>query len=74
VHEAERAEGAGVPHVELHLEVAGAEPLDDEVRVDMGSEHHVGRGVELADEPDERDLRVEGDLGLGVRGHRRSPV
>jgi hypothetical protein len=75
VHVAVGAAGAAVEVVDRHGEVPRAEPLDEEVRVGVGAEHLLRRGVELADDPDQRDVGVGDDLGLVVSraGHDGVP-
>src|SRR5664280_1518623 len=67
------AAGARVPHVNLHGDVLRTQPPDNQLRVDPGPVHPVGRCVEVADDADRRQFGVSLDPGLARRGHDAAP-
>lgn len=69
-----RAAGTAVEMIDSHLQAARPQPLADEVRVGMRTENLFGRSVEVPGNPDERHLRVDGDVGVvGPGGHDGDP-
>lgn len=73
VHVPIRTTGTAVVVIDAHLVTARAEPANDEIGIGVRAEHLGGRGVELSDHPDERDLRVDFDLRLVSGAHHLSP-
>jgi ATP-binding cassette subfamily B protein len=73
--EAVGAAGPAIVVVDAGAQPPGTDPAGVQVRVRMGAEHLRGRGVELADDADERDLGVDVDPGLvgAGGGHDGSP-
>ena len=62
--EAVGATGAAVVVLDVEAGAVGPAPLGEQLGIGVGTEDLLGRGVELADDADERDLFVEDDLGL----------
>src|SRR6266508_6252653 len=61
---APRSPIANVPALDRHREPARPEPLDDQLRIDVGAVDEVAWGVELPADVDERDAWLGGDRGL----------
>src|SRR5262249_56979562 len=66
--------GTAVKVVDLHLQAARPEPLGDKIQVGVRTEDLLRRGVEVPGDPDERHVRVDGDVCLaGLGGHDGDP-